>query len=191
MYRTLCLLALAACAFAQQPSRPVIPEEFTATITFQSHELNETYDGEGRWAHDQAGNRAVQEFEVRNTAHKDRPLHEVRLFRFDLKMEYEVEGPANSSKCAKRPLNGTLESAFGWVAKADYAGKHEIRHHEFDFWSYHDGGITVEMGVDPEMPNQPAFLARRGTHEDSFYDFHEFKAGTPEAEAFSIPKECQ
>ena len=38
----------------------------------------------GHWAHDQAGNRAVHAFEVRNTAHKGRPTHEVRLLRFDL-----------------------------------------------------------------------------------------------------------
>lgn len=45
--------------------------------------------------------------------------------------------PPNSSHCEKRPLNGTIEPAFGWVEKATYAGKQEIRHHEFDLWSYH------------------------------------------------------
>ena len=51
--------------------------------------------------------------------------------------------PANASKCEKRPLTGEIEGAFDWLKNATYAGKQEIRHHEFDLWSYHVRSVTT------------------------------------------------
>lgn len=64
----------------------------------------------------------------------------------------------------------------------------QIFMHEF---CLQEGGITAELLVDAETPNEPAFLTRRGTHGDTFMDFHEFKSGTPEAAVFNVPAECQ
>lgn len=184
------LLVVTIAAVLATPPRPQIPNTFSAEATIEVL-VNKTHGhkavGQGYWAVDEEHSREVERFEFDGKHHHHRNY--ITLALFDECKGYEVK----NKECTAFDISGPMQSPWEWVEKASYLGKKEIRHHEYDLWGLSDAEKKGEIAVavlDTD-PNTPAALFSKHGDRDVSVLFNSFKAHTPDASKFDVPKECK
>merc|ERR1712146_60626 len=171
------------------PQRPDITETFTAIFDLESRDReNKAIFGEGFMGHDQAGQRAVERYDLHPREYHN--FHVLALERADIHKDYEISSE-DARDCHVRERPDPLEPLFAWVKDATYAGV--VTHHELtlDAWEYRVGGARVMLGVAAGAPNTPVVLERESSSDFARYFFTQFNATMPPSYIFEIPEECQ
>eukprot|EP00045_Choanoeca_perplexa_P004316 m.37464 g.37464 ORF g.37464 m.37464 type:complete len:367 (-) comp12505_c0_seq1:88-1188(-) len=170
------------------PERPRIPETFVAATDVERQDHHETTFGEGRFAHDQPAQKAVELFDLHPSHDKD--IRVLNLQRGDLHEEYAINSE-DPKDCHKRNMTSPVYPPFAWVAQADYVGT--VKHHEvvLDAWEYHAGGSRLLVGVTPSDTKTPVIFERESGGELTRIHFLNFTGTTPEDKDFEVPEECQ
>ncbi|XP_062511357.1 uncharacterized protein LOC134187252 [Corticium candelabrum] len=169
------------------PERPVISETFSSMTDIESHEPGRVLFGEGIWDMDYQGNKAVENYTLREEGPSRRVLN---LQRYDMGEVYEINAYGHN-QCSHREVTGHIVSVFGFLEQAEYMGIIPFRNHDFEFWKYSAGGFILELGVDEEDRNRPAVLRRHHAGGDTVIYFREFNSTTPTASVFEIPPDCR
>jgi len=189
----LVVLAVAAAAIvhAQQPARPQIPETFEGEGYSHVVTVNETIWGLGRWVVDEPNDRSLEFWEFVHE-HFRHSVHVLK--RFDLHNEYSVmwtPGPTPHRVCHKRQVTPPMPPNWAWVKDATYRGKHRIDGDTYDVWSYHAGGVELEVAVSEHNANRPHYFTRRSASEQRRYHLVTFSTIKPNATWFNVPDVCK
>jgi len=188
MYKVLSLLVCATLiAVVCAQVRPVIPEVFEARLGFEVLEQGERQPiiGQGVWAANQPKGQQLEMFHFAVERH---PLEVYRLQRFDMNATYELDN-FNRTSCNKTKLSGGMPQNWAWVKQATYMGKFVLREKTLAMWQFSTGFATMELVVDPNVPNVPIYLRRNSTKEALGMFFEGFLT-TPNEGLFAVPNFC-
>jgi len=184
------LVKLAAGPAPPTPSRPVIPENFFSQIRVEDHSHDQALFGEGIMAWDFTQNKSVSQYELHRPLHIF-PLTVLQLQRFDLGEVFEIDSD-DKNECRMRVVQGSLPSAFDWVAQAQYVGKDYFHNVQIDLWRASFGHVDLELGVQEPYTNRPLILRQRFQGGEVVTEFYNFDANpTFPSNAFDVPRECQ
>lgn len=123
--------------------------------------------------------------------------------------------------CEPEKVTGEFPPFWGWVMEAKYDGTRKFHERTLDIWKYQvwlprwlvcvrefeyllppphwctheypmqNGGISLEVGVAQDTPNQPVIFNRVDSHDQVGFSFQMFNATKPPASYFTVPAECQ
>jgi len=105
--------------------------------------------------------------------------------------EYIIREMGTEKHCEPEKVTGEFPPFWGWVMEAKYDGTRKFHERTLDIWKYQNGGISLEVGVAQDTPNQPVIFNRVDSHDQVGFSFQMFNATKPPTSYFTVPAECQ
>jgi len=180
----LLVCVFATVAWAQTPSKPVFPPQFSATITW-SHQMGPPIFG--RWFYSQSVNK--DRFDGMAEWNGERYFAE-RIFDATSGFEYDIFYQDNYAACVYRKINGSLPHPN--LQAFNYVGKALVGYTPVYVWTFNDTAQRVllryEDTEDERAPRRFDVDIER-FHQATTIEFFEFDAGPQDPELFVIPPE--
>jgi len=158
-------------------------------VTFDRNGQNQTVQGRGEWAINQALKSFVSDDRVFDAEHQEFTVF--RLERFDLGHRYEIVGNIRTG-CNVTALSGSLPTPWAWVSSTKFVRAQNVRGSTIDIWGVTENNILEEIGVSSVAPDRPVFVAIHNLTSNTRreYIFETFVPFPPPARIFDVPRQC-